>query len=701
MDDNTTIHLYPKSAVYAIKQDVAAWQKYTGQEGSSKKSPKTIKDVNDLRFEYNAGPNDKSISLDANYIDVKGKSYNGSIVLAPYTSAVLIKNGAATNQSPIANAGSDQTINLPDNSVNLSGSGEDPDGSISSYLWTKISGPSKGSISSNSSAKTSVTNLDEGVYEFELKVTDNKSATGTDIVKITVKSKVTTGTDPLTANAGNNQTISLPVNSVTLNGTGTGDIIGYEWRQIAGQNVTSSINSAQAVINGLDVGVYKFELKVTDSDNNTQRDTVTITVLTQVQSSGTELTANAGGNQILNLPIKSVVLKGSGTGEIIAYQWRQIAGRQVTSSINVAEAVVDGLDEGEFTFELKVTDVRNQVMRDTAIISVVKSSQNSGTILTANAGGNQILLLPENSVILDGSGTGDIVSYQWRQIEGRYVTSSIDFAKTEITGLREGEYKFELKVIDSKGKNSRDTMKVTVSNSYVLTSNAGPDQTLYMPSNVVSLYGSGTGNIVAYQWRQVSGPSKSTSSIDDQNAVITDLKEGLYEFELKVTDSKGKIDRDIVKVNVVGMGSMSSFMSRTSPGSSQQMTNDFETSSKTDVTKNSIAFSDKQINLKDSSSIMKTNQGLMEQPELSNNLKVYPNPIMDVANLEIYIVNPNSNVLIYISDIKGTTLFSKQIKGASGSVREKMNISNFANGIYTLTVIVNSVEKKSIQIIKL
>ena len=59
------------------------------------KSPKTITDINDLRFEYNTTSSNKTISLDANYIDVKNVSYNGTITLAPYTSLVLIKNDLA------------------------------------------------------------------------------------------------------------------------------------------------------------------------------------------------------------------------------------------------------------------------------------------------------------------------------------------------------------------------------------------------------------------------------------------------------------------------------------------------------------------------------------------------------------------------------------------------------------------------------
>ena len=47
----------------------------------------------------------------------------------------------AANIAPTANAGIDQSIKLPTSTVTLSGSGTDPDGTISAYRWTKISGP--------------------------------------------------------------------------------------------------------------------------------------------------------------------------------------------------------------------------------------------------------------------------------------------------------------------------------------------------------------------------------------------------------------------------------------------------------------------------------------------------------------------------------------------------------------------------------
>ena len=78
-------------------------------DANSKSSPKTITDVNDLRFEYNETASPKTVTLDANYIDVKNTSYNGTITLQPYTSAVLIKSDAPPVIDPIPS----QTIKLP------------------------------------------------------------------------------------------------------------------------------------------------------------------------------------------------------------------------------------------------------------------------------------------------------------------------------------------------------------------------------------------------------------------------------------------------------------------------------------------------------------------------------------------------------------------------------------------------------------
>jgi hypothetical protein len=193
---------------------------------------------------------------------------------------VTVSSTPPSNQSPTANAGANVTTTST--SVTLNGSGSDPDGTIASYAWSKVSG-SGGTITSPNSASTTITGLSVGTYTFRLTVSDDKGATGSDDVTITVNSVPPPPNQPPTANAGPDQTIQFPVlSSVTLSGSGSdpdGSIVSYLWTKVSGihGNITSP-NSASTTVTGLVVGTYIFRLTVTDNKGETDTDDVTITV---------------------------------------------------------------------------------------------------------------------------------------------------------------------------------------------------------------------------------------------------------------------------------------------------------------------------------------------------------------------------------------------------------------------------------------
>ena len=127
-------------------------------------------------------------------------------------------SGTSTiNQSLISNAWeTDQKKLLPINLASLDGSASyDPDGTIATYAWSQISGPSTAGISSAATAKTNVTGLIQGTYQFQLAVTDNKGSTATSIVSVQVLAALPVNQAPV-ADAGSNITIKLPTNSTTL-----------------------------------------------------------------------------------------------------------------------------------------------------------------------------------------------------------------------------------------------------------------------------------------------------------------------------------------------------------------------------------------------------------------------------------------------------------------------------------------------------
>lgn len=86
---------------------------------------------------------------------------------------------------PVADAGPDKTVILPTSSVTLNGSGTD-DGTIVSYQWQQVSGPSTASLSGASTPNLTAGSLVNGNYTFSLTVTDDQSNTDTDTADVTV-----------------------------------------------------------------------------------------------------------------------------------------------------------------------------------------------------------------------------------------------------------------------------------------------------------------------------------------------------------------------------------------------------------------------------------------------------------------------------------------------------------------------------------
>ena len=188
------------------------------------------------------------------------------------------------NTQPVAKAGSNFFLVLPVDSVTLDGSTSyDPDGVINAYNWSRVSGPASFTITAPQSAITKINRLVLGVYNFELRITDNKGAVDRDTVTITVNNSGSSNHMPV-ANAGTDQAITLPNNTVNLNGDQSTDpdnnILGYQWSKISGPPSFNFANSAslQTQVTSLSEGVYQFELKVTDAGGLFSYDTVQITV---------------------------------------------------------------------------------------------------------------------------------------------------------------------------------------------------------------------------------------------------------------------------------------------------------------------------------------------------------------------------------------------------------------------------------------
>ncbi|MGF1577974.1 MAG: PA14 domain-containing protein [Gemmataceae bacterium] len=85
------------------------------------------------------------------------------------------------------------------------------------------------------------------------------------------------------------------------------------------------------------------------------------------------------------------------------------------------------------------------------------------------------------------------------------------------------------------------------------TADAGPDRSITLPTDMVTLDGSGSdeGSIVSHQWVQINGPSTTTLvGANAEDLTVRGLVQGTYEFQLMVTDNDGNTDSDKTTVTV-------------------------------------------------------------------------------------------------------------------------------------------------------
>jgi hypothetical protein len=127
---------------------------------------------------------------------------------------------------------------------------------------------------------------------------------------------------------------------------------------------------------GLVAGDYVIRLTVTDNAGATGTDEVTVHVLAM---QNLPPVAMAGNDSTIAVPSTTAILNGAASydsdGRIVRYQWRQVRGPvgAIISSATSPLTAVLSLQQGDFSFELTVTDDVGATGKDTVNISVVNN----------------------------------------------------------------------------------------------------------------------------------------------------------------------------------------------------------------------------------------------------------------------------------------------------------------------------------------
>ena len=291
--------------------------------------------------------------------------YNRALTAAEITAiynsgAVGKQHPEPPNTGPVAQAGNDQTIQLPANFVQLNGAATDdglPRGSAVSYAWSVVSGPDTVAFTNASSPNTSASFSRRGTYVLRLAVSDG-ALSDDDDVTVNVLAPINL---PPQVNAGSDIVLAPGVSNVTLAGLATddsepeGSSLAVTWSQQSGPAaaVFSDSNSLDAVVSFPAPGVYRFALTATDG-TLTSSDTVQVRIR---RSPTVAITSPA--NNVIVAPGANFTAKASASdpdGSVARVDFLLDGTPAGNATIAPYQALIAGLPAGTHSLTAVVTD---------------------------------------------------------------------------------------------------------------------------------------------------------------------------------------------------------------------------------------------------------------------------------------------------------------------------------------------------------
>jgi RHS repeat-associated protein len=454
--------------------------------------------------------------------------------------------GANPVQTPIANAGSDQTVAVG-TVVTLNGSASShPNGNQLTFQWTLISKPqdSEAVLSDPTAVMPTFVADRRGTYDAQLVVYDGATASGPDIVRIS-----TQNSRPI-ANAGADQTARVG-DTVRLTGSGStdpdGDPLTFAWSFVSvppGSAATlanpTSVESSFVIDR---FGDYTVQLIVSDGALASLADTVTVSTINSVP------VANAGADQTARVG-DTATLDGSASSDAdrhpLTFRW-SFTSRPSGSAATLADPTAVNprftIDvAGTFVVQLIVNDGLDDGVADTVSVTTVNSPP------VANAGPDQTVFVGD-TVHLTGAASTDVdgntLTFAWslttKPAGSTTTLSDATAVNPTFTADVAGEYIAQLIVNDGAVTSAADTVSINTRNQPPVA-NAGVNQTVALDA-MVQLDGSGSSDPnhdpLTFTWSLLSRPEGSAATLSDataSNPTFVADRPGSYVAQLVVHD---------------------------------------------------------------------------------------------------------------------------------------------------------------------
>lgn len=418
--------------------------------------------------------------------------------------------------NPDANAGPDQQVCTPLTNAFMAGS------TITfpaQGTWTLISG--QGTIEDPNDPLTNITDLEIGDNVFEWTVFNGACANSltTDLVTI-----VLFDADAPPADAGADQEICAPDNTVTLTGNPTvGSAVGT-WTLVQGTGVIATPNDAVTVVSGCTVGENVFAWTIESGDCVTTTDQVSVFVFDP-----DNLDAFAGLDVELCVPQDSVFMGASPIIFPAVGTWSVIAGAGTPVDPNDPNTLIEGLAIGVNTFQW---EVYNGPCANGTTIDQVTIILYDDTTAAANAGPDLESCLPITTVQLQGETPPAPALGTWTVIAGSGTFSDVNDPQATVSDLVQGVNTFVWTLVWDPCPNNgilSDTVNVLIYDPAAPLANAGPDQELCTPDLDTNLQGNTPAIPGVGTWTVLGGGS-TVVDVNDPTSAVTDLSVGVHTF---------------------------------------------------------------------------------------------------------------------------------------------------------------------------
>jgi gliding motility-associated-like protein len=437
--------------------------------------------------------------------------------------------------APPADAGPDQEICAPDDTVTLTGN---PTVGSAVGTWTLVQGT--GTIASANEPVTNVSDLTVGENIFAWTIESGDCVTTTDQVSIFVFDP-----DNLDAFAGLDQELCIPQDSVFMAGSAVIFPAGGTWIVVSGTGDPVDPNDPNTLIEGLSIGVNTFQWEVY---NGPCANGTTIDLVTVILYDDTTAAANAGPDLETCIPVNSITMQGETPPPPAVGTWTLIAGTGTIVDPNDPNTVINDLSQGINTFVWNLVwdpCPNNGILSDT--VSVFLYDPNAPL---ADAGPDQELCTPDIDTNLAGNTPAIPGVGTWTVLQGSSTVVDVNDPNSAVTGLEVGVHTFLWTIYNGQcgfGPPSTDTVQIFVFDGDAPLAQTGNDISWCTPTNSAVLQANDPIFPGVGTWTSLSGTG-DIADANDPNTAVFNLGVGQHDYLWTIDNGACGISSDTISV---------------------------------------------------------------------------------------------------------------------------------------------------------